>query len=100
MFRRLPNTDGAPARACHFKFDGQSVEGYAGETVAAALLRADVDAFRLHPVDGSPRLPYCMMGVCQECLVCEEDGTTRRACLLPVVEGLHVSRAGSIEGEL
>lgn len=99
MFRRLHDTGHVPAQSYRFQFDGRDVEGFAGESVAAALLRAGVTSFRLHPIDASPRLPYCMMGVCQECLVCVEDGPARRACLLPVAEGLRVGPATGKDAE-
>lgn len=93
MFRRLPDPKNAHTEACQFEFNGGLVEGYVGESVAAALLRADVPFVRLHPIDGSPRLPYCMMGVCQECLVCVDGGAARRACLMAVADGLKVTPA-------
>jgi predicted molibdopterin-dependent oxidoreductase YjgC len=98
MFRRLPETGTAQAASCRFDFNGGPIDGYAGETVAAALLRADVPSFRVHPIDASPRVPYCMMGVCQECLVCVDGGAARRACLMPVAEGLKVVSATTKAG--
>jgi len=92
MFRRLHDPAEAVSSTCRFEFDGQFIAAHPGETVAAALLRSDTPICRTHPVDGSPRAPFCMMGVCQECLVCVNDGLVRRACLLPVSEGLRVSR--------
>lgn len=91
MFRRLPEPEHVQSQPCRFEFNGHMVNGYVGESVAAALLRAHVPSVRLHPIDGSPRLPFCMMGVCQECLVCLDGGAARRACLMPVAEGLKVA---------
>lgn len=93
MFRRLPDPENVRTEACRFEFNGTPVAGYAGESVAAALLRADVPALRLHPIDASPRMPYCMMGVCQECLVCVNGGAARRACLMPATEGMKITSA-------
>jgi hypothetical protein len=100
MFRRLPTPDGAVDRTCCIDFGGRSVEAHVGESAAAALLRADVPAFRVHPVDGTERWPYCMMGVCQECLVCTPEGDTARACLMLVREGLRLRPAGVVRDEL
>lgn len=88
MFRRLDDT-GAEIR---FTFDGQPLVGRAGDSVAAALLAAGIGKFRETPVSGSPRAPWCMMGVCFECLV-EIDGiASRQACMIPVAEGMQVRR--------
>ena len=37
--------------------------------MSAAMLAAGVGRTRTTPVSGAPRLPYCMMGVCFDCLV-------------------------------
>jgi predicted molibdopterin-dependent oxidoreductase YjgC len=43
-------------------------------------------------VSGEPRAPYCMMGVCFECLV-EVDGVPNvQACMTSVREGMTVRR--------
>ena len=69
-----------------------------GDTVAAALLAAGETDLRATPVSGSPRAPYCMMGVCFECLM-EIDGIgNRQACLTPVIEGMQVRRQRGARG--
>lgn len=67
-------------------------EAEAGENLATVLLRYAPHIARRHPVDGSPRAPYCMMGICFECLV-EIDGMPdQQACLVTVHEGMKVNR--------
>lgn len=86
LFRQLP-TD---AELLSIEFDGQTLQVPAGVSLAAALLASGVRRSRSTPVSGSPRAPYCMMGVCFECLV-EVDGVPNcQACLLPVAPGLRV----------
>ena len=58
--------------------------------VSAALLASDQDARRSTAVSGAPRLPYCMMGVCFDCLVTIDGVGSRQACLVPVREGMSV----------
>jgi len=59
-------------------------------SVAAALLAAGVSRFRSTPVSGAARAPYCMMGVCFECLL-EIDGVAnRQACLVQVQPGMKI----------
>jgi hypothetical protein len=72
--------------------DGVPVETPAGSTVAAAILLAGETVTRLTPVSGAPRGPYCMMGVCFECLM-EIDGVpNQQACLVPVAAGMRIDR--------
>lgn len=73
-----------------FSFEGRSVIGTEGDTVAVALLAAGERVFRTTPVSGSGRGPFCMMGVCFDCLV-EIDGiSNRQACMTLVAEGMAV----------
>lgn len=72
--------------------DGAPCWANEGEILASVLLRQPVPHFRRHPVDGSPRAAFCMMGVCFECLV-EVDGIGgQQACLIPVKDGMQVNR--------
>lgn len=72
--------------------DGQQIRAEHGELLAAVLLREARPVARRHPVDGTLRAPYCMMGVCFECLV-EIDGRPgQQACLVEVAQGMDVQR--------
>lgn len=71
--------------------DGVAVEARRGETVAAALLASGLSFERQTPVSGVPRAPYCMMGVCFDCLVTIDGVGSRQGCLVPVAEGMQVS---------
>jgi predicted molibdopterin-dependent oxidoreductase YjgC len=96
MFRRL-ETAGDVVR---FEYEGRTVEARPGDTVAAALLAAGETPLRITAVSGSPRAPYCMMGVCFECLM-EIDGVgNRQACLTSVAEGMQVRRQRGARGVL
>jgi len=72
--------------------DGRPVTAYAGETVFAALLAAGIIALR-HPLKDQTetvRGGFCGMGVCQECQVTVDGMPDRRACMIPVREGMEV----------
>ncbi|WP_291364129.1 (2Fe-2S)-binding protein [Acetobacter sp. UBA5411] len=72
--------------------DDQPITASKGESVAACLLRAGVAFNRLTPVSGAPRLPYCMIGQCFDCLV-EIDGIgNQQACLTIVRDRMRVRR--------
>ncbi|HXA69460.1 MAG TPA: (2Fe-2S)-binding protein [Stellaceae bacterium] len=87
MFRRLPE---AAVGAVTIAVDGASVAARAGDTVAAALLASGIWAFRTSGVSGTARGPYCMMGVCFDCLVAIDGIGSRQACLVPVREGMRI----------
>ncbi len=61
----------------------------AGITVAAALLDLGVTVFR-RSATGEPRGPVCGMGVCYECRVTIDGVPHRRACIVPVANGMEV----------
>lgn len=72
--------------------DGVSVLAEAGESVAAVLLRQVEPWSRVTAVTQSKRAPYCMMGVCFDCLA-EVDGVASvQTCLRPVCDGMRVTR--------
>jgi len=59
---------------------------------AAALLAAGVAAMRDSPVDGSPRAPYCMMGVCYECQLEIDGRQNQQSCLVKARAGMVTRR--------
>ena len=62
----------------------------AGESAAAAAMLASLVATRHSSVSGAPRAPYCMMGICFECLMVIDGIASRQACLVPVREGMRI----------
>ncbi len=89
MFRRLERGDRAVVR---FKFDGRDVRGRTGDTVAAALLAVGKCDTRTTPARGLPRGPYCMMGVCFDCLMEIDGEANRQACQTIIRDGMIVRR--------
>ena len=88
MFRRQPDD---ARRVVRFTFDGREIEAREGDSVAAALLAAGISTCRTTPVSDAPRAPYCMMGVCFDCLVAIDGIGNRQACLVRVREGMAVA---------
>lgn len=72
------------------EFDGRHLAVPAQCSLAAALLAAGVSRFRSTPVSGAPRAPYCMMGVCFECLLEINGVANRQACLVQVEPGMKI----------
>jgi predicted molibdopterin-dependent oxidoreductase YjgC len=70
--------------------DGRRISARDGETLAVALLNAEVVVFRRTPVSGQARAPLCLMGVCFDCLV-EVDGAQNvQSCMVRVEPGMQV----------
>lgn len=74
----------------HFSFDGVPVQAERGDTLAVALLAAGVNHVRRTAISGAARAPYCLMGVCFECLVTVDGMSNRQACLIEVEDGMEV----------
>lgn len=89
MFRRLPEIE-ATGHTVSFTIDGRPASARAGDSVAAALLANGVTACRNTPVSGAARGPYCMMGVCFDCLVTIDGTGNRQGCQVRVAPGMAV----------
>ena len=77
-------------------FNHKPLQVPTASSVAAALLAAGVRRFRKSPVSGEGRAPYCMMGVCFECLL-EIDGVpNRQGCLVPLRAGMDIRTQDSL----
>ncbi|KAB2847802.1 MAG: (2Fe-2S)-binding protein [Hyphomicrobiaceae bacterium] len=87
MFRRLPDAEG---RTVTIHVDGERISARACDTVAAALLASGRDHCRTTPVSGARRAPYCMIGVCFDCLVTVDGVRNRQGCLVTVREGMAI----------
>ena len=82
--RRRPNVA--------FVVDGHTVIVPSGSSAAAATLVTGFASIRRTPVAGSDRGPYCMMGVCFDCLA-EIDGIpNRQSCMVEVRPGMQIRR--------
>jgi hypothetical protein len=72
--------------------EGRGIRVSEGASAAAAMLLAGLAATRVTPVTGAPRAPYCLMGVCFDCLA-EIDGVAnRQSCMMTVAPGMTIRR--------
>src|SRR5579862_327748 len=75
--------------------DGRIVKAPPGESLAVALFAAGIRELRRSPRTGGARGMFCLMGVCQECVV-TVDGRRTTACNLAVRDGMVVA-TGTVE---
>ncbi len=87
MFKRLPDSG---KESLTITLDGARIAAREGDSVAAALLASGRMVCRTSAVSAAPRAPYCMMGVCFECLMTIDGIGNRQACLVRVAEGMRV----------
>jgi predicted molibdopterin-dependent oxidoreductase YjgC len=89
MFKKLHEAAGP---SLTITIDGVATAAETGETVAAVLLRQDPLWSRETAVSGSKRAPYCMMGVCFECLAQVDGIASVQTCLTTVSDGMRIAR--------
>ncbi|WP_414451575.1 (2Fe-2S)-binding protein [Burkholderia sp. 22PA0099] len=83
--------EGSTPKLIRIEIDGRLVDVPESTTVAAALLHAGVRTFRRTPVGDAPRGPFCMMGVCFDCLVEIDGQPNRQSCMVEVKDGMRVN---------
>ena len=69
--------------------NGEAVPASIGEPITAVLLRQGIMTIHSSPKN-EQRGPYCMMGVCFECMVICEDGRVDQACQIYAEDGLQL----------
>lgn len=89
---RFRDAPGAGPRTLRMTLDGETVLARPGDSVAAALLAHGGGATRRTPVSGAGRAPYCMMGVCFDCLVTIDGRQNVQACMTPARAGMVIGR--------
>ncbi|WP_245412423.1 (2Fe-2S)-binding protein [Notoacmeibacter ruber] len=77
--------------------NGIETPAWNGETVASVLLRVP-GAARLSTVGHEPRMPYCQMGVCFECLVIVDGIASVQGCMIPVQPGMRIESQNGPRG--
>jgi predicted molibdopterin-dependent oxidoreductase YjgC len=94
MYKRLPDlaVSNPNARLLAVTIDGKAFAARDGDTVAATLLAAGMADCRTTPVSGSARGPFCMMGVCFDCLVVIDGQPNQQGCMIPAREGMNIGR--------
>ena len=75
MFRRIRQQDDTVT----IYIDDQPFRATAGEPVVNVLLNEGFNSVHTAP-NGQSRGPYCMMGVCFDCMIMLQDGRVEQAC--------------------
>jgi predicted molibdopterin-dependent oxidoreductase YjgC len=86
-----PILDDLPQRKkISIKVDGEDVEAYEGESIAAALYAAGLRVHRTTPKNGEARGIFCNIGRCTDCIMKVDGQPNVRTCVTNVREGMIV----------
>lgn len=61
-------------------FEGRTLTGERGQTIAGVLLANGIQSWRTTSYDRRPRGLFCGIGVCYDCIVTVNDERDVRAC--------------------
>jgi predicted molibdopterin-dependent oxidoreductase YjgC len=70
--------------------DGEQLEAYEGETIAAVLLAANRRTLRFTHLRGEPRGVFCAMGICYDCIMVVDGEPNVRGCMTFVKAGMDI----------
>jgi predicted molibdopterin-dependent oxidoreductase YjgC len=70
--------------------DGEPIEAFEGEPVAAALMAAGRRVLRYTSKHHQPRGIFCALGRCTDCMMIVDGHPNVRTCITPVRDGMVV----------
>ena len=77
-------------REVTFSFNGETFKGVEGQSIAAALMATGVRQLRKTRFDEEPRLIFCGIGICFDCVVVINGVANQRACLVEITDGAKI----------
>ena len=86
-------------RKITFLYNGQEVEGYEGEPIAAALKAAGIRIHRYTRKEHKPRGIFCAIGRCTDCVMVVNGKPNVRTCVTPLEEGMRVDTQYGVSSE-
>lgn len=87
-----PILDFERGKKIKFVFNGEKMEGYENETVAAALHAAGVKVLGESLFKHRPRGFYCAIGNCSSCLMVVDGVPNVKTCVTQLKEGMVVEK--------
>lgn len=82
-----------------FYFDGQEMEGYEGEMIAAALHDQGVMIHRYTARLHEPRGIFCAIGRCTDCVMIVDGKPNIRTCITPLKENMNVQTQYGVQSK-
>lgn len=90
MFSKVNIIDDRPSVI--IDIDGDQVACHEGDTVAAVVMLHGSQPYRRSILSSSERAPFCMMGICFECLIEINGVPNQQGCLRRVERGMRIRR--------
>ena len=90
LIEKHPILEFQRGRKVQFFFDGQEMEGFEGEPIAAALHANGVRIYRVTPEMKRPRGFFCAIGKCSSCFMVVDGVPNVRTCVTALTEGMRV----------
>ncbi len=87
MFKQISNS---PVETVEVTLNGQKIQVSQDMTVAAMALTQGLRYTRTTSVSDSKRSPFCMMGVCYDCLMVIDGKANQRACATYIKKGMQI----------
>lgn len=97
MFKQLSHSD---TETIEVILNGQKIQVTGGITVAAMCLTQGLRFTRTTPISESKRAPFCMMGVCYECLMVIDGKSNQRACVTTIQQGMKIETQYGVGAEM
>lgn len=85
-----PILDFEKSKKIKFVFNGKEVEGYEGDTIAAALHALDVKVLGESHFKHRPRGFYCAIGNCSSCMMVVDGEPNVKTCITELKNGMVV----------
>lgn len=80
-----------------FYFNGQPMEGFEGEPIAAALMNNGIRVFRTTAKRHEPRGIFCAIGRCTDCMMVVDGIPNTRTCVTSLEAGMRVEKQEGLE---
>ncbi len=77
-------------RPVTFTLDGKEMNGFEGESIAAALKAEGVMIHRYTGKQHKPRGIFCAIGRCTDCVMIVDGVPNVRTCITPLKEGMKI----------
>lgn len=84
----------SPRKTVKIQLDGQILEAFEGEPIAAALVANGIKTFRFTKKKGEPRGIYCAIGRCTDCIMTVNRTPNVRTCVTAVEDGMVIETQG------
>jgi predicted molibdopterin-dependent oxidoreductase YjgC len=77
-------------RRVKISVDGNTIEAFEGESIAAAMYAAGMRVHRTTPKNDEPRGIFCNIGRCTDCIMKVDGQPNVRTCVTRVKDGMVV----------